>query len=137
MAITAKMSPTQWKIITEFTLFFFKCQCGTDKVVEEELYQGFEAVTLYNQYEWDAEGDDKKIYKVLDKLEAHLKQPMNLFYERNVFFDMKQQPTETIDQYVTKLETLNEKNTIKLKKKIIIIFSLILQAQITNRSIQL
>ena len=55
-----------------------------------------------------AEGDDKKIDKVLQKFVEHCEPRKNISYERFKFFSRAQESGETIDQYVTVLRKLSE-----------------------------
>ena len=57
-----------------------------------------------------AEGDDKNIGKVLEKLEEYCEPRKNVSCERYKFFSRAQESGETIDQYVTVLRTWAEWN---------------------------
>ena len=69
---------------------------------------GNDAIDVFNTLTWDAEGDDKKIDKVLQKFEEHCEPRKNISYERFKFFSRAQESGETIDQYVTVLRKLSE-----------------------------
>jgi len=64
---------------------------------------GPEALEVFNTLTFDAAGDEKKISKLLEKLEAYCIPRKNLTWERHVFNTRNQQPGESIDQYVTDL----------------------------------
>ena len=69
---------------------------------------GNDAIDVFNTLTWDAEGDDKKIEKVLLKFEEHCEPKKNVSYERYKFFSRAQESGESIDQYVTILRKLCE-----------------------------
>ena len=69
---------------------------------------GNDAIDVFNTITWDAEGDDTKIEKVLQKFEEHCEPKKNVSYERYKFFSRAQESGETIDQYVTILRKLSE-----------------------------
>ena len=69
---------------------------------------GNDAIDVFNTLTWDAEGDDKKIDKVIQKLEQHCEPKKNVSYERYKFNSRSQESGETIDQYVTILRKLSE-----------------------------
>ncbi|XP_068674761.1 uncharacterized protein [Montipora foliosa] len=69
---------------------------------------GNDAIDVFNTITWDAEGDDTKIEKVLQKFEEHCEPKKNASYERYKFFSRAQESGETIDQYVTVLRKWSE-----------------------------
>ena len=69
---------------------------------------GNDAVDVFNSLPWDSEGDDKKIDKIIEKLEEFCEPRKNISYERYKFFSRAQKSGETIDQYVTVLRKLSE-----------------------------
>ncbi|XP_068681210.1 uncharacterized protein [Montipora foliosa] len=69
---------------------------------------GNDAYDVFNMITWDAEGDDKRIDKVLQKFEEHCEPKKNVTYERYQFFSRAQKSGETIDEYVTELRKLSE-----------------------------
>ena len=69
---------------------------------------GNDAIDVFNTIAWDAEGDDTKIDKVLQKFEEHCEPKKNVSYERYKIFSRAQESGETIDQYVTVLRKLSE-----------------------------
>ena len=64
---------------------------------------GNEAIDVFNTLTWDADGDDTKIDKVLQKFEEYCEPRKNVSYERYKFFSRSQESGETIHQYVTVL----------------------------------
>ena len=69
---------------------------------------GNDAVDVFNTLPGDEEGDDKKIDKIIEKLEEFCEPRKNISYERYKFFSRAQKSGETIDQYVTVLRKLSE-----------------------------
>ena len=68
---------------------------------------GNDAIDVFNTITWNAEGDDAKIDKVLQKFEEHCEPKKNVSYERYKFFSRAQESGEAIDQYVTVLRKLS------------------------------
>ena len=50
---------------------------------------GNEAIDVFNTLTWDAEGDDTKIDRVLQKFEEYCEPRKNVSYERYKFFSRK------------------------------------------------
>ncbi|XP_068747958.1 uncharacterized protein [Montipora capricornis] len=69
---------------------------------------GNDAYDVFNMITWDAEGDDKRIDKVLQKFEEHCEPKKNVTYERYQFFSRAHVSGKTIDEYVTVLRKLSE-----------------------------
>ena len=67
---------------------------------------GQDAVDTYNTFTYDAEGDDKKFDKVVEKFATHCKGKKNITYERYVFNCRVQAEGESVDTFVTALKTL-------------------------------
>lgn len=57
---------------------------------------GNDTIDVFNTLTWDEEGDDKKIEKVLLKLEEHCEPKKNVRYERYKFFSRAQESSESI-----------------------------------------
>ena len=66
---------------------------------------GEEALEVYNTFSWSAEGDDQKVSKITERFDDYCNPRKNVTWERHVFNTRNQQPSETIDQYVTDLKT--------------------------------
>ena len=66
---------------------------------------GEDVLEIYNTFAWENDGDNKKLDKIMEKLEAYCNPKKNITWERHVFNTRNQQPDETIDQYVTDLKT--------------------------------
>ena len=64
---------------------------------------GIEALEVYNTFQWDTEGDNVKVDKIMEKFERHCNPRKNLTFERHLFFSRNQQEGETIDAFVTEL----------------------------------
>ena len=61
------------------------------------------ALDVYHTFEWDADGDNKKLDKIQQKFEEYFNPQRNETFERHVFQTRRQSPTETVDQFVTDL----------------------------------
>lgn len=59
------------------------------------------AIDVFDTLTWDEQGDDKKIKKVLLKLEVHCEPKKNISYEWYKFLSRVQESGESIDQYIT------------------------------------
>ena len=66
---------------------------------------GQEAVDLYNSFEWDTAGDDKKFDPVIAKFKSFCTGRKNLNYERFLFGDRAQKAGESVEAFVTALRT--------------------------------
>ena len=64
---------------------------------------GIEALEVYNTFQWDTEGDNVKVDKIMKKFEIYCNPRKNLPFDRHLFFTRNQQEGETIDTYVTEL----------------------------------
>ena len=62
-----------------------------------------DAVDLYNSFEWENAGDEKKLDNVMEKSEEYCAPRKNITWERHIFNTRYQKPNEPIDQYVTDL----------------------------------
>ena len=69
---------------------------------------GKDGVDMYETFHWDAEGDDFKIDKVLEKFEERCVPARNETYERYIFFKREQSSSESLDSYITTLIKLSE-----------------------------
>ena len=68
---------------------------------------GEDTVRVYNNVEWDEPDDNKKIAKVLEKLEAYCLPRKNIRFERYRFNQRTQASGESIDAFVTALRDLS------------------------------
>ena len=66
-----------------------------------------EAYQIYDNIEYDDVDDKKDITQVILKLDAHFKGQVNETFERNVFFNRKQQEGESFDSFATALKELS------------------------------
>lgn len=80
---------------------------------------GDEGIKIFNTFEYDTEGDEKKFSIVLGKFEEYCSPRKNLIYEHFKFFKRDQLPTESIDQFVTVLKQLA--NTCEFKERNVLI----------------
>ena len=64
---------------------------------------GIEALEVYNTFQWNTEGDNVKVDKIMEKFERYCNPRKNLTFERHSFFSRNQQEGDTIDAYVTEL----------------------------------
>jgi hypothetical protein len=64
---------------------------------------GFEALEVYNTFQWDTAGDDVKVDKIMEKFERYCNPRKNLTLDKHSFFTRNQQEDETVDTYVTEL----------------------------------
>ena len=69
---------------------------------------GKDGVDMYETFHWDAEGDDFKIDKVLEKFEERCVPARNETYEKYVFYKREQSSSESLDRYITTLIKLSE-----------------------------
>ncbi|KAK3087333.1 hypothetical protein FSP39_004790 [Pinctada imbricata] len=67
---------------------------------------GPDAVEIYNTFTWDAEGDEKKLDKIIQKFAGYCNPKKNITYERHIFNTRNQGTSENIDAYVTELRIL-------------------------------
>jgi len=65
---------------------------------------GPEALEVFNTHTFYNEGDQKKLSVLVEKFEEYCTPRRNVTWERHVFNTRRQQPGETIDQYVTDLK---------------------------------
>ena len=70
---------------------------------------GPSAVEIFNTFKWnedeDTAGDDKKVDKILGKYETYCSPQCNVTYERHQFNIRNQNEGESIDAFVTGLES--------------------------------
>ena len=69
---------------------------------------GRDALDMYETFQWDAEGDNFKIAKVLEKFEQRCVLARNEIFERYNFFKRNQNNGESLDAYITTLLKLSE-----------------------------
>lgn len=63
------------------------------------------ALDIYNTFTWKVEDDDKKVSKILEKMEAYCILRKNVTWQRHPFNTHNQQTGESFDQYLTGLKT--------------------------------
>ena len=65
---------------------------------------GSEALEVYNTFKWDADGDYKKVDKIMEKFERYCNPRKNLTFEgHSFFFSRNQHEGKSMDAYVTDL----------------------------------
>ena len=82
---------------------------------------GNDAIDVFNTITWDAEGDDTKIEKVLQKFEEHCEPKKNVSYERYKFFSRAQESGETIteeEQSKLDADVKSDKSPQQLKEEV-------------------
>lgn len=47
---------------------------------------GPEALEVYNTFQWDSDGDENKVDKIMEKFEWYYNPRKNLTFERHTFF---------------------------------------------------
>ena len=66
-------------------------------------FAGEDAIEVFNTFQF-AEGDEKKLNKVLEQFEQHCNPRKNVVFERHQFWQITQKDSETVDQLVTRLK---------------------------------
>ena len=69
---------------------------------------GRNALDMHETFQWENEGNDFKIGKVLEKFEEHCVPARNEIFERYNFFKRNQNKGESLDAYITTLLKLSE-----------------------------
>ncbi|XP_068671039.1 uncharacterized protein [Montipora foliosa] len=64
---------------------------------------GSEALEVCNTFQWDADDDNKKVNKIMEKFERYCNPRKSLSFERHSFFSRNQLEGESIDANVTDL----------------------------------
>ena len=67
-----------------------------------------DALDMYETFQWESEGDNFKITKVLEKFEERCVPARNEIFERYNFFKRNQNKDESLDAYITTLLKLSE-----------------------------
>ena len=68
---------------------------------------GDKAVDVYNTLVFDAEGDNMKYAKILEKFEAWLAPRKNITFSRYTFLTYRQQEPQTFNEYHTEMKRLS------------------------------
>ena len=66
-------------------------------------FAGEDAIEVFNTFQF-AEGDEKKLDKVLEQFERYCNPRKNVVFERHQFWQITQKDSETVDQFVTRLK---------------------------------
>ena len=66
-------------------------------------FAGEDAIEVFNTFQF-AEGDEKKLNKVLEQFEQYCNPRKNVVFERHQFWQITQKDSETVDQFVTRLK---------------------------------
>ena len=105
--------PEEWpRWIRRFERFRSATELNEDeeqKQINMLIYiMGEEADDVYKSFTFEAEGDDQKYDIVKEKFEGHFIVKRNVIYERAKFNNRKQEPTESVDSFITDLYCLSE-----------------------------
>lgn len=76
---------------------------ATDVINKPESMIGEEGFHTYNTFKFAATEKDK-LKPLIDKFTAHFKPKSNVANERCIFFSRRQQPNESVNQYITVLQ---------------------------------
>jgi len=66
-------------------------------------FAGEDAIEVFYTFQF-AEGDEKKLNKVLEQFEQYCNPRTNVVFERHQFWQITQKDSETMDQFVTRLK---------------------------------
>ena len=66
-------------------------------------FAGEDAIEVFNTFQF-AEGDEKKLDKVLEQFEQYCNPRKNVVFERHQFWQITQEDSETVDQFITRLK---------------------------------
>ena len=66
-------------------------------------FAGEDAIEVFNTFQF-AEGDEKKLNKVLEQFEQYCNPRKNVVFERHQFWQLTQKDSEAVDQFVTRLK---------------------------------
>ena len=69
---------------------------------------GSKARDIYYTFTFDAEGDNMKLKKVIEKFDEYMSPKKNITYMRFRFFSYNQVDGQSVDEYVTKLKSRSE-----------------------------
>ena len=105
---TPQELPTAWeKWKRDFTIFMEATESNAkaDAVKVSMLLNliGAKGVELYDTFTYDTVGDDKKLNKVLEKFEEHVKLHKSVTVNRYVFFMCNQKENQTLEDYIKEL----------------------------------
>ena len=73
------------------------------KIAILQNFAGEDAIEVFNTFQF-AEGDEKKLNKVLEQFEQYCNPRKNVVFERHQFWQITQKDSETMDQFVTRLK---------------------------------
>lgn len=83
-------------------------QPETKRVAILLSFVGEDALKIYNTFQWNNESDSRNLNMILGKFEEYYSPLKNTTYERYIFNCRKQNPGETVDEFVTNLKLLAE-----------------------------
>ena len=97
-----------WKEFEEQLIWFLE---GTESSEKSDMikigimlsHAGKEARDVYKTLPWDTEGDNKKFDKVLAAFRKYCSPRKHILYERYMFWNIRQEETESVDAYLTRI----------------------------------
>ena len=98
----------EWKTFFQKFEIFLLASGSEGKSGETRLamllnFAGDEALKLYNTFTYDNTGDEKNFETVIDKFRSYCIPRRNIVYERYQFWQLTQQPGESVDSFATTL----------------------------------
>ncbi len=105
----------RWKLRYERYLAASGLENQNDKTkINSLIYNmGEDAEDIFASFSWDDEADKDKYAKVIEKFELHFIPKRNTIHERCMFFQRKQKPGESADEFITSLYKLSEHTEFK------------------------
>ena len=98
-----------WKDFEEQLIWFIE---GTESTEKSDMarigimlsHAGKEAREVYKTLPWATNGDDKKFDKVIEAFRNYCSPRKHILYERYMFWSIKQEETEPVDAYLTRIK---------------------------------
>ena len=100
----------KWKKEFELYLTASESHEKSDAVKTSRLLTaiGSKARDIYYTFTFDAEGDNMKLKKVIEKFDEYMSPKKNITYMRFRFFSYNQVDGQSVDEYVTELKSRSE-----------------------------
>ena len=98
-----------WKDFEEQMIWFIEGTESTEKSNMAKIgimlsHAGKEAREVYKTLPWATNGDDKKFDKVIEAFRSYCSPRKHILYERYMFWNIKQEETEGVDSYLTRIK---------------------------------
>ena len=98
-----------WKDFEEQLIWFIEGMESTEKSDMAKIgimlfHTGKEAREVYKTLPWATNGDDKKFDKVIEAFRSYCSPHKHILYERYMFWNIKQEETEAVDAYLTRIK---------------------------------